>query len=951
MRRRFMQICKMMLLFFLFTLRPVSAETLQADDYQRDYIKKVYDSEQGLEGSAANCIYATKSGVILIGSYTGLFSYDSHEFVPYEIEDYPISINAVTQDANERLWIGTNGNGLYHYDGETFQACPIESDANLAYTVNKLCIDEEENLWAATKSGMFYVDTSKEELRAVPIGPVEDEEIKDFAILSDGRKVMVTRSGRVFLAEDETFLELSIPNLEGEVKIRCVGETYGEDIYLGTDDTQIIRLNADGSYAGSIEGGGLSSYNKIYEFEEGSFWVCSDSGVGLLQNGKLEKMDFPIYNSIEDMCVDYQGNYWFASSRQGVLHIYENYFSDLSDYLEIHQTVNSIEPYGEYLYIGTDEGLYCYQDKELITEDALVQMCAGQRIRQVYADQKGNLWIVTYRLGLFRQSPDGTITEINSENSELTTNAVRCIYEKNDGSFLVGTEGGLFVIDTEDKVGRLVNDESFNLERILAIAEDAEGYIFIGTDGDGLYMIKDGSIQDVITADGGLFSNVILKIKPSPNMQGIWVVTGAGICFVAEDGTVSQSKGATIANSLDIVFLNQNEVAVLAGNGFFRMREDTLLTGEGDYLKYDKKIGLPVDFTANAWNMIRDNVLYLCGTDGAASLDLQKEIPVRTVRTYVNDVEADGKSFYRNEKVTRIDADTHRLNLDIRILNFTHETYKVRYILRGTDSDATIVDDSDSTNISYTNLDGGDYEYLFEVLDDYTDEVMASRTLLIRKRLTIWEETYTQALIALLTVCLFAYILYLVMRRRDKEIGETYRLRFQREKKEELAKIAYQDIVTGASNRNLYEIQKKKLDLNRIYALVMVSVNHAEYIRNKQGVLFFEQILNKTVELMRNSTELPIQVYRISEYIFCFWVEEPINLEEYTQKLKTSFAELWEEESDVSDLAVGAVYNDKLLNEDYATLFKRCDDMRRMDQKHGEMKFMDRKIQYIQREL
>ena len=47
--------------------------------------------------------------------------------------------------------------------------------------------------------------------------------------------------------------------------------------------------------------------------------MCTDTGIGLLTDEDLIKLDIPLTDSVEEVCRDYEGNYWFVSSRQGIL--------------------------------------------------------------------------------------------------------------------------------------------------------------------------------------------------------------------------------------------------------------------------------------------------------------------------------------------------------------------------------------------------------------------------------------------------------------------------------------------------------------------------------------------------------------------------------------------------------------------------------------------------------
>ncbi|MDO4519850.1 MAG: diguanylate cyclase, partial [Eubacteriales bacterium] len=643
------------------------------------------------------------------------------------------------------------------------------------------------------------------------------------------------------------------------------------------------------------------------------------------------------------------GNYWFASSRQGILHIYENYFTDLNSCMNIDQMVNSIQPFHDRIYIGSDKGLSCYKNSERVLDDSLVNASKGLRIRQIYVDRDDAIWILSYQKGLICQSPDEKIYYINSKNSELKNDSLRCIYEREDGSFVLGTEAGIFSLQKDGTVSRLVDDSTLNSERILSVAEDEKGILYIGTDSDVLYVVEEDKIIGQITMKDGMFSNVILKIRTSENLNGIWVVTGSGICFIDENHKVSRVESVNIANSLDLIYLNQEEVAILAGNGFFRMKEEDLLSDDINYVHYDKKLGLPIDFTANANNIVKDGILYMCGINGAASLNLSKEEIHRDIWIYVKDIQSDGKNIYLGDDITSIDPKTHRLNLDFRILNYTNEDVDVRFMLEGTDKSFSSISGSESTIVSYTNLKGGDYNYYFEVLDRNSGQILAKEKLKLFKRYTFGEMPYVHLILTILGLLILALAVSMILFFRDKSLKEKYRKKYHQKHKEDLNKIAYQDIVTGVSNRNCYEKDIAEVDMKKLFAISTVSINHGEYLKRKYGMLYFEDILKNTTQILKNHAGKDVRIYRLSEYIFCIWFKKPVELEQYIIRIKEEFQELYEKEKEeeVSGLAVGAIYYEPLLHEDYESLFKRCEEMRILNQKHEEMKFMDRKIQYM----
>ena len=72
----------------------------------------LYDNTNGLPTSEANAIVQTSEGFIWIGSYAGLIRYDGNTFVRMDSTGGLTSIKCLYVDGQDRLWIGTNDNGI-----------------------------------------------------------------------------------------------------------------------------------------------------------------------------------------------------------------------------------------------------------------------------------------------------------------------------------------------------------------------------------------------------------------------------------------------------------------------------------------------------------------------------------------------------------------------------------------------------------------------------------------------------------------------------------------------------------------------------------------------------------------------------------------------------------------------------------------------------------------------
>ncbi len=929
-----------------FNYEKVFAENNEVEKYEKDYLSRLYDSEDGLEGTTANCICSDAEGFLWIGGYTGLYRYDGTEFKKYLLDSRALPVNDIVVDQNGDLWVGTNGDGVYRFDGKDFTEYKLNDINRGAGVINKLYLDTDGVVWIGTKAGLFSIDTKEEKNSAKEYNLFANEIIQDIGELASGRKIIIQKSGEIFLLKDNNILELPIQSWEGGGKPRCCYGTSDGDFYIGTTENILLKVSESGEILKEIEGSGLSSFNEIYELDDGEYWICSDTGIGILKDEELSAVQSELNDSIEEGCKDYQGNYWFVSSRQGVLQLYQNYFSDLGSYWNIKQTVNSIQPYNGKIYVGCDDGLYCYDGKDRV-EDELSKACGGLRIRQIYEDGEQNLWVSTYQNGIRKMDTNGNITSYTSENSNLATDKIRCIWQKNNGEILIGTEEGLYLMDKAGNIFRSTSNTILNSKRILDVKESSTGGIYVSTDGYGIYEVMDNKIKNIYSKSQGLLSDVVMKLVPSDTMNGVWAVTGEGVCFIDEEGNIKSATGIQVANCLDLILCDDGWVVILAGNGFFEIKEADLLKDNASYIQFDKNDGLPVDFTANARNIISGDTLYMCGTTGAVSMDLGGEHSKKPVRLYIDSVTEDGKTIdYDNNKMV-FSSDAHRINIDVRMINFVHRNIYATYFLKGTDEKKTLVKDEDISEISYTNLKGGNYTYQYKVYDADTDECLAEMSVSFRKNYKFLEQFRVKVLIALFSVCGLLLLMTFMINIREKQLKRQCYIEFLKEKEAEISELAYKDLVTGVYNRNYFEQEKYNIDLSKMYALVSVSINYVEYFKSKYGIFETENILRTGVDVLQECSDEPLKICRVSENIFYFWFMQPVKLEKYIYDIKESFKNKSEKVDVPYSFSVGAIYNNTVGKEKIDELIDRCGKMRLLDEKHAETKFIEGKMKML----
>ena len=106
------------------------------------YSAVLYDNSNGLPTSEANAIAETSEGFIWIGSYAGLIRYDGNTFERIGSTGGISSIKCLYVDSRDRLWMGTNDNGVAVMENGEFKLWGKLDGLKSAHT---RAITEDEN--------------------------------------------------------------------------------------------------------------------------------------------------------------------------------------------------------------------------------------------------------------------------------------------------------------------------------------------------------------------------------------------------------------------------------------------------------------------------------------------------------------------------------------------------------------------------------------------------------------------------------------------------------------------------------------------------------------------------------------------------------------------------------------------------------------------------------------
>ncbi len=764
--------------------------TVDPTGQNEGYSAVLYDSSNGLPTSEANAIVQASDGSIWIGNYSGLIHYDANTFNRIDSSFGISSVVCLYIDSNERIWIGSNDSGVTLMDGMDFTTFNKSNGLSSLY-VRAITEDCEGNIILATTDGLAYIDSDLS-LHKIDTTILGDTYILNLSTVTGEIIYGVTRDGSIFTIKNQRIDMYYDAETMGINDIHCiVADPNNENhLYVGTNGSEIYHVYV--SYSFEIkETYNISPYsytNAIHVIDD-TLWICTDVGVGFIDNGTFESLtNLPMTAAVEDMMVDYLGNLWFVSSQQGIMKIVANQFTDIFLKYNLDQTVvYSTLYYNDTLYIGTkNDGLTAvdssgneitnipitYKDADSAYEyNNLIEMLKGIRIRSVIADSKGKIWISTFSdYGLVCYD-NGVVSNYNADDG-LPSNRVRAIYES-DSMYLVVCTGGLAILYNDDITTVYNEKEGISNTEVLTACENADGCMVLGTDGGGLYIIGSDTVSHYGT-DEGLSSDVVMRVKQDVIDENIiWIVTSNTISYMTNDGEITAVTNFPYSNNFDLYQSANGHIWVLSSNGIYVVQRDDLINNTKDmtYVYYGMDNGLPCIASSNSYSCLTsDGDLYMAGTTGVAKFNINHaHNTIEDYKMSIPYIKVDGE-FYApdSEGKIYIPSSAKKIQIYAFVFNYSLTNPTVTYKLSGLDDSSITLKRSELTYITYTNLSGGTYTFNLEISNAFGTENKSISVVIIKEK-KLLEKLWFRVICYLLTTLAIVLIVVLYVHHKIKQ--------------------------------------------------------------------------------------------------------------------------------------------------------------------------------------
>lgn len=417
------------------------------------------------EDSKGNLWIATEKGLKMMAATTGHIS----SFIHNDADSTSISHNTVTavlEDAKGNIYIGTK-KGLNLWDSYTENFHRLSND-------RIFCLAKGENnkIWIGTEKSLILFDSKDHSFQSFEAKDNESSSLSDHSIYSllldkEGILWVGTSAGGINRYDKNLSFFPSYKNNTGNAAfnvVRGITEDNDGNFWMATDGG-LCKFNRSSrvftAYHYNPKNKNSVSSNSIlsvhFSKQDNQLWIGTyDNGLDVMdtKTGAFTHYKQSDGNSIKSdgiygLYEDRKGNIW-AGTRDGGISVWNREKHQFNTYSHDEKNSNSV--------LHNDIQTFC-------------------------EDNENNMWVGTYSggisvLNLLTQK----FTHYTTQNSDLSSDAINCLFKDKKGNIWIGTMEGLNCFNTKTKKIKTYTEEEGLVNNVINyIAEDKDGYLWLST--------------------------------------------------------------------------------------------------------------------------------------------------------------------------------------------------------------------------------------------------------------------------------------------------------------------------------------------------------------------------------------------------------------------------------------------------------------------------------------
>jgi signal transduction histidine kinase/ligand-binding sensor domain-containing protein len=454
-------------------------------------------------------------------------------------------MSAIAQTSDGYLWLASDSQGLYRFDGVRFLPWPLYVNGKEINTIVNVYGDHAGGLWALGEREIVHLKGGVVTFH-FNLGGLE--QFQHISEDPDG-SLWVVRGGNA--GSDAPLCHIT------DSAVKCFGKSEGVPIspadslladgkggfWLG-GQTALVHWQNGVSETYPVEAlksnVGQQGIVSLARGPEGALWVgilAEGRGLGLGQwkHSSVRPFVTPTFDGskvvVSAMIIDRNGNLWVGTASKGIFRIYGNVVDQYqrTEGLSGDTILDLFEDREGLVWAVTTNGIDSFRDPRVTTFSAREGLGADAAAG-VLASRDGTIWVAN--AGSLDHIKDGTVSSIRAADG-LPGHQVSSMLEDRAGNLWVGVDDALYLFQN-GRFRRLPNNRPLGM--VVALTEDIDGNVWAECAGNPrkLVRIRDFQVREEFPAS---------QIPPGHSLAsdpngGIWIGTLKGDIAFFRNGAV-----------------------------------------------------------------------------------------------------------------------------------------------------------------------------------------------------------------------------------------------------------------------------------------------------------------------------------------------------------------------------------------------------------------------------
>lgn len=855
------------LLLLLDSIAAVAAQSAEQVPALDNYFKESLNTRSGLPHNTINAIAQTADGYLWFGTWEGVARYNGREFRIFDRSPETglpdVGVRTFFLDQHQALWIGGSRGGIVRVKNGQWQAYPP-----VGVLINRLLLDNQERLWIATEgNGLFMQNSAGERVQYLRQDGLPSEQIHSLIQDKQGRIWVGTSDGLVYLDEQLHIQPVAADQYNG-VPVFALALNHQGELLVGTERGLFLSTANSEEPLTLLHNVPVSAL--LFENEH-ILWIGTiDRGLLRQHAGITEELDIRQglpNNRVLALLLDSEQNLWVGTNG-GVFRLRDAPFSTFTtDQGLAGNYVRTVLSHSDgCMYIGTSRGLSRYCAGEIENID-LSAVSVGQSVLSLAEGPDQSLWVGTYADGLI-ELYQGQIKRHFHTTTGLPANEVRASLPLADGTIWVGTALGASRISAEG-INTLGREDGLPSPFIMALYQSIDGRVFIGS-GAGVAILENGKLTPLNLTQ---FDDTSYAFGFTEDLSAglLWMATDRGLlAYDLQSGQIAmigREQGMPFDKLFQLVIDKQGYFWVSSNRGVLRIsrsqalevlagtrsRVDIELFGESDGMASAQANG----GSAKAAALHNDGSVWIATSIGVSRVQPERLQQFATILppVVIEQLLVEGRNLTFSATQV-LPAGTNRVEIQYAGLGYImSQRIQYRTLLEGFDQDW--VQRGSYISAEYTNLPPGRYRFRVSAAYPGGDWSKNEAELTFEILPHLWQRQWFQALVVFTMLILL--VLAIRWRLASLKRNELRLLKLVSEQTTELQLLARQDALTGLANRRAFDeaLQHEYLRAQRAQStlcLALLDVDHFKQVNDKLSHAVGDEVLKRIAAVLKQQS-------------------------------------------------------------------------------------------------